>query len=109
MKWIFEKFKGDMAVYAICPRCGFYHCASSLNPDMTTTITNQYKLCPMCGEYLYVEGILEKVGAWDVNLEDYVTATDFEIALNNKVDVIPDYELMSPEEKAKLAGIESHA
>ena len=60
-------------------------------------------------EYLYVEGILEKVGAWDVNLGDYVTATDFEIALNNKVDVIPDYELMSPEEKAKLAGIESHA
>lgn len=56
MKWIFEKFKGDMAIYAICPQCGFYHSPSTLHPDMTTTITNQYKICPMCGEYLYVDG-----------------------------------------------------
>ena len=56
MKWIFEKFKGDMAIYAICPQCGFYHNPSTLHSDMTTTITNRYKLCPTCGEYLYVEG-----------------------------------------------------
>ena len=56
MKWRFEKFKGDMAIYAICPQCGFYHNPSTLNRDMTTTIVNQYKFCPMCGEYLYVDG-----------------------------------------------------
>lgn len=56
MNWTFEKFQGDMAVYAICPKCGFYHNPSTLNRDMTTTITSQYKFCPMCGEYLYVEG-----------------------------------------------------
>lgn len=56
MKWIFEKFQGDMAIYAICPKCGFYHNPSTLHADMTTTITNQYQFCPTCGEYLYVEG-----------------------------------------------------
>ena len=56
MKWIFEKFKGDMAVYAICPQCGFHHNASTLHQNMTITITGQYKFCPMCGEYLYVDG-----------------------------------------------------
>lgn len=56
MSWQFEKFKGDMAIYAICPKCGFYHSPSTTNRDMTTTITDQYRFCPMCGEYLYVEG-----------------------------------------------------
>lgn len=56
MKWHFEKFKGDMSVYAFCPKCGFSHNPSTLNRDMTTTITKQYRYCPMCGEYLYVEG-----------------------------------------------------
>ena len=53
MKWTFEKFSGDMAIYAICPMCGFHHDVSTLHRDMTTTITHQYKFCPMCGEYLY--------------------------------------------------------
>lgn len=56
MKWQFEKFKDDIAIYAVCPKCGFYHSPSTLNRDMTVTITHQYKFCPMCAEYLYVEG-----------------------------------------------------
>lgn len=56
MQWIFEKFKGDMAVYAICPKCNFRHSPSTISSDMETTITHQYRYCPMCGEYLYVAG-----------------------------------------------------
>ena len=27
MTWKYEKFKGDMAIYAICPICNFHYCA----------------------------------------------------------------------------------
>lgn len=54
MKWIFEKFKGDMAIYAQCPKCNFKHNASIFDhTEMRSSITRQYKYCPMCGEYLY--------------------------------------------------------
>lgn len=56
MKWIFEKFKGDMAVYTICPKCGFHHSPSRTDANIEITITNQYKYCPMCGEYLHTGG-----------------------------------------------------
>ena len=49
-KWIFEKFKGDMAIYAICPICNFHYCAGD---TIKLRINNQYTYCPMCGEYLY--------------------------------------------------------
>lgn len=56
MQWIFEKFKGNMAIYSICPKCGFMHNSSTLNhKTMESSISNQYKYCPMCGEYLYDE------------------------------------------------------
>jgi hypothetical protein len=55
MKWHFEKFKGDMAIYAICPKCGFYYNSSTLQRDMTTTITNVYNFCPICGEQLSIK------------------------------------------------------
>lgn len=52
--WIYEKFKGDMAIYAICPYCGFTHCPSRLNTEtMQSEIVYQYKHCPECGKYLY--------------------------------------------------------
>lgn len=54
MKWIFEKFKGDLAVYAFCPKCNFRHNPSRVTPKtMEVEIVCQYKYCPMCGEYLY--------------------------------------------------------
>lgn len=50
--WICEKFKGDMALYAICPRCNFtYDCGNALNGELK--ITNPYVFCPLCGEFLY--------------------------------------------------------
>lgn len=48
MHWFIEKFKGDLAIYAFCPKCNFHH-------SIGDTITNQvflYWFCPMCGTYL---------------------------------------------------------
>ena len=83
-------------------------------------------------EYVIIDGILEKVGSWEVDLTNYVTkdeiiiksvSNDFIIdenkqlllnnlstdkitglqdALNNKVDKVEGYTLLSPEDKAKL-------
>lgn len=50
MTWKYEKFKGDMAIYAICPVCNFhYYCGDFIKQQITTL----YTYCPMCGEYLY--------------------------------------------------------
>ena len=52
--WKYEKFNGDLAIYAFCPNCGFYHNPSRLiEGTMKSGIVYQYFYCPMCGEYLY--------------------------------------------------------
>ena len=57
MTWTYEKFKGNGAIYAFCPKCGFYHNPSRfLSNDKglyEVQVTYQYNYCPMCGEYLY--------------------------------------------------------
>lgn len=50
MYWIFEKVRGDMAIYGICPKCGFYYVAGSA---FEKNRIGQYRYCPMCGEYLF--------------------------------------------------------
>ncbi len=61
MTWTYEKFKGDGAIYAFCPKCGFHHNPSSFLPNSEgiheVQITYQYNYCPMCGEYLYDDDI----------------------------------------------------
>lgn len=52
MTWIFEKFQGDIAIYAFCPKCNFHH---TCNTKPGLEIIDQYRYCPMCGEYLYNE------------------------------------------------------
>lgn len=84
-------------------------------------------------EYVIIDGILEKVGSWEVDLTNYATkdeiiiksvSNDFTIddnkqlvlndlsiskitglqdALNNKVDNIEGYTLLSPDDQKKLA------
>lgn len=54
MVWQYEKFKGDGAVYAFCPKCNFRHNPS--RKDFGTfelSISYQYNYCPIYGEYLY--------------------------------------------------------
>jgi len=57
MVWEYEKFRGDAAIYAFCPKCKFYHNPSRMdmgeNGKWTTEIKYQYNYCPICGEYLY--------------------------------------------------------
>jgi hypothetical protein len=65
MVWKYEKFKGDGAIYAFCPKCGFYHNPSRLNTEtMQCEIIYQYNLCPMCGTYLFDENPEAEV-IWD--------------------------------------------
>lgn len=56
MVWAYEKFRGDAAIYAFCPKCGFHHNPSRMVTDdegkWTTEIQYQYNYCPICGEYL---------------------------------------------------------
>ena len=52
--WKYEKFKGDMAIYAICPICNFHHHVGQVefgSGDLVIDI--QYLFCPACGEFLY--------------------------------------------------------
>lgn len=54
MIWEYEKFKGDMAIYAFCPKCGFHHNPSEFDLETRESVIRyQYNYCPICGEYLY--------------------------------------------------------
>ena len=52
-------------------------------------------------EYMVIDGELEKVGDWHVDLSDYATKDD----LKGKVDKVEGSRLMTNEEGEKLAGI----
>lgn len=56
-------------------------------------------------EYIVVDGVIEKIGSWEVNLENYATKDD----LKDKVDVVEGYRLISDAEGEKLEGIETGA
>lgn len=49
---------------------------------------------------------VEKVGSWEVNLEDYVTETELANAVDGKVDKQEGYGLISDDDLAKLQGLE---
>lgn len=56
MVWKHEKFKGDTAIYAFCPKCGFRHNPSKIDmKTLSSEIMFQWSYCPECGEYLYNE------------------------------------------------------
>jgi hypothetical protein len=80
------------------------------NPtDYVYLIKNNSATADKYAEYLYIDGSLELVGSWDVNLDDYVTEKDFETLLNGKVDVETGKTLISVEDIEKLAGISAGA
>ena len=59
MIWKFEKFKGDKALYAFCPECGYHYIAG-----VEDQITKYYTHCLVCGKYLYEE-LEEYTLAWN--------------------------------------------
>ena len=56
-------------------------------------------------EYMYLDGALEKVGSWETDLSDYAKKTD----LDNYVEKIDGYSLISIANIEKLEGIEAGA
>ena len=53
VKWTFEKFYGDAAIYAICTKCGFMHNVSHFKTGSTEIEIDTdriYNFCPTCGE-----------------------------------------------------------
>lgn len=67
--------------------------------DTTTDGNDKYD------EYMVFEGKLEKVGAWDISLDDYALKTD----LNDKVDKEEGKSLVADTEIAKLATVAENA
>lgn len=65
MVWKYEKFRGDAAIYAFCPKCKFRHNPSQMvtgeDGEWTTEIQYQYNYCPICGEYLHDENFENSV------------------------------------------------
>ena len=51
----------------------------------------------------------EKIGTWEVNLDDYVKVQDFEAELLKKVDADDNARLITNEEAQKLENIEDYA
>lgn len=50
MTWKYEKFLGCPAIYAFCPRCGYFH---AVGMDRKGDGIFQLRRCPECGKYLY--------------------------------------------------------
>lgn len=60
-------------------------------------------------EYIVIDGVIEPVGAWEVNLDDYTTETELEEALKNKVDVEEGKVLIDETELERLKTIPTDA
>lgn len=60
-------------------------------------------------EYIIVGSEVEKLGAQEVNLEDYITTTELNEALETKVSVQEGYSLVSDADIAKIATVKENA
>lgn len=58
-------------------------------------------------EYMVINGALEKVGDWGVDLSDYVKTEVFNTELGKKVDKVEGSRLMTEEEGKKIAALQS--
>ena len=62
-----------------------------------------------CDEYMVIDGALERVGDWKVDLSEYPKTADVNAELAKKVDKIDGSRLMTNAEGTKLEGIEAGA
>lgn len=72
-------------------------------PVGVTDYDNKYS------EYIVIEGAIEPVGDWSVDLNDYVTVNEFNTALVSKVDKVEGGRLFMQDDATKLASIEDGA
>lgn len=56
-------------------------------------------------EYMVIDGAIERLGSWEVNLDNYATKED----LDSKIDKVDGYGLISVAESAKLSTVETGA
>lgn len=97
--WKYEKFKGDMGVYAICPVCNFAHGVGGKifsTGELEIKISEEYIFCPMCGTFLHdtKNKAYERVCA--MNVRD---VTDlYQMKLNTDVIIKKINERMDGEE-----------
>ena len=60
-------------------------------------------------EYMVIDGAVEKMGDWKVDLSEYAKTADVTNLLSKKVDSVVGSRLMTTEEGTKLEGIEAGA
>ena len=60
-------------------------------------------------EYIILDGQIEKVGSWEVDLSDYVKEKDISILLDKKVDKVEGSRLITAAESEKLRKIADEA
>ena len=60
-------------------------------------------------EYMVINGAVERVGDWAVDLGEYAKTADVETALEGKVDVVEGSRLMTEAEGTKLEAVEDGA
>jgi hypothetical protein len=60
-------------------------------------------------EYMVIDGIVEKVGSWEVNLNNYATTKYVDDELAKKVDAKTGERLITNAEATKLEGVEEGA
>ena len=60
-------------------------------------------------EYMVIDGAVEKMGDWKVDLSEYAKTADVTNLLSKKVDVVVGSRLMTTEEGTKLEGIATGA
>lgn len=53
-------------------------------------------------EYIVIDGVIEKVGSWEIDLSDYAKVDDVNNKLANKVDIIEGSRLITSDEVKKL-------
>jgi len=59
-------------------------------------------------EYIVIDGSIERIGSWEVDLSDYAKTSDVNTALANKVDKDDNARLITNVEAAKLANIKDY-
>ena len=59
-------------------------------------------------EYIVIDGIIEPVGNWSVDLSDYATKDEVNTALATKVTAVEGSRLITEAEAIKLASAEAN-
>lgn len=61
MDWHYEKFKGDAAIYGLCPKCHYTYIAGTRWRTTDEGEIFPYNYCPICGEKLRNKPLSEDV------------------------------------------------